>query len=210
MQKKDSPREVQAEAGVIEPPAVGEITGLLREWNAGNEQAFERVTELVYRDLRRAAHKYMQGERPLHTLQTTALVHEVYLRLFGVQRVNWQNRVHFLAVCARLMRRVLIDFARQRRYQKRGGDVVHLSLDETLTISPRPDPDLVRLDEALKTMAKVDPRKAEVVELRFFGGLTVEETAEALGVSPETVMRDWRLAKPWLLREISRGNRDGS
>jgi RNA polymerase sigma factor (TIGR02999 family) len=209
MQKKDRSREAPADAGVFEVPS-GEITSLLRAWNAGDEQAFAKVAELIYRDLHRAAHKYVQGERSPHTLQTTALIHEVYLRLFGVRKVNWQSRVHFLAVCARLMRRVLIDFARQRNYQKRGGDIVHLSLDETLTISPQPYPELLRLDEALKALAQVDPRKAEVVELRFFGGLTVEETAAALAVSPETVLRDWRLAKPWLLREISRGNRDGS
>ena len=210
MQKKASSHAVRAEADAIETPLTGEITGLLQAWNAGDEQALKQLADLVYQDLRRAAHKYMRGERPSHTLQTTALVHEVYLRLFGVQHVNWQNRVHFLSVCARLMRRVLIDFARQRKYRKRGGNVLHLSLDEALAVSSRPDPELLLLDEALTAMAGVDPRKAAVVELRFFGGLTVEETAAALSVSPETVLRDWRLAKPWLLREISRGNRDGS
>src|SRR6266851_5246631 len=152
-----------------------------------------------------ARHTSTCGENVPHTRFKPRLwFMRVYLRLFGVQHVNWQNRVHFLSVCARLMRRVLIDFARQRKYRKRGGNVLHLSLDEALAVSSRPDPELLLLDEALTAMAGVDPRKAAVVELRFFGGLTVEETAAALSVSPETVLRDWRLAKPWLLREISR------
>jgi RNA polymerase sigma factor (TIGR02999 family) len=191
-----------------QPP--GEVTGLLRAWNGGDEAALQRLTELVYQDLHRAAHGYMRGERAPHTLQTTALIHEVYLRLIGVQQISWQGRTHFLAVCARLMRRVLIDFARERTYQKRGGGAVHVSLDEALTVSSQPDPGLLVIDEALTSLAAVDARKAQVVELRFFGGLTVEETAEALAVSCETVMRDWKLAKTWLLREICRGERDGS
>jgi RNA polymerase sigma factor (TIGR02999 family) len=191
-----------------QPP--GEVTGLLRAWNGGDEAALQRLTELVYQDLHRAAHGYMRGERAPHTLQTTALIHEVYLRLIGVQQISWQGRTHFLAVCARLMRRVLIDFARERTYQKRGGGAMHVSLDEALTVSSQPDPGLLVIDEALTRLAAVDARKAQVVELRFFGGLTVEETAEALAVSCETVMRDWKLAKTWLLREICRGERDGS
>jgi RNA polymerase sigma factor (TIGR02999 family) len=191
-----------------QPP--GEVTGLLRAWNGGDEAALQRLTELVYQDLHRAAHGYMRGERAPHTLQTTALIHEVYLRLIGVQQISWQGRTHFLAVCARLMRRVLIDFAHERTYQKRGGGAVHVSLDEALTVSSQPDPGLLVIDEALTSLAAVDARKAQVVELRFFGGLTVEETAEALAVSCETVMRDWKLAKTWLLREICRGERDGS
>jgi RNA polymerase sigma factor (TIGR02999 family) len=193
----------------MEASPAGEVTALLKAWNAGDEQALQKLAELVYQDLHRAAHWYMKGERSSHTLQTTALVHEVYLRLVGVQRVSWQNRTHFMAVCARLMRRVLIEFARKRGQQKRGAGAAHLSLDEALTVSPQSDPDLLALDDALNTLAGVDPRQAQVVELRFFGGLGVEETAAALSVSPETVMHDWKLAKAWLLREISRGADDG-
>jgi RNA polymerase sigma factor (TIGR02999 family) len=191
-----------------QPP--GEITGLLRAWNGGDEVALQRLTDLVYQDLHRAAHRYMRGERAPHTLQTTALIHEVYFRLIGAQQISWQGRTHFLAVCARLMRRILIDFARERTSHKRGGGAVHVSFDEALTVSSQPDPRLLAIDEALTSLAAVDPRKAQVVELRFFGGLTVEETAEALGVSYRTVMRDWELAKTWLLRETCRGGRDGS
>jgi RNA polymerase sigma factor (TIGR02999 family) len=194
----------------MEVQPAGEVTGLLRAWNAGNEQALQKLTDLVYQDLHRAAHCYMRGERTPHTLQTTALIHEVYIRLVGVQQISWQSRTHFLAVCARLMRRVLIDFAREGTYQKRGGGAIHVSLDEALTVSSHPDPALLAIDEALKSLAEIDARKAQVVELRFFGGLTVEETAEALAVSVETVMRDWKLAKTWLLREVCRGERDGS
>jgi RNA polymerase sigma-70 factor (ECF subfamily) len=191
-------------------PQAGEVTNLLLAWQGGDEGALQSLMDLVYQDLRRAAHRYMAGERASHTLQTTALVHEVYLRLIGISRISWQNRAHFLAICARLMRRVLIDFARVRGYQKRGADAAVLSLDEALTISSRPDPNLVALDEGLKRLAKVDQRKSQVVELRFFGGLSVEETATALSVSRETVMRDWKLAKAWLLRELSRGGQNGS
>ncbi len=188
-----------------------EVTGLLQAWNAGDELALQKLSDLVYQDLHRAAHRYMRGERTAHTLQTTALIHEVYIRLVGSQQINWQGRTHFLAICARLMRRVLVDFARQQTYQKRGGGAVHLSLDEALTVSSSRhlDPGLQALDEALKSLAEVDPRKAQVVELRFFGGLTVEETAEALAVSCETVMRDWKMARAWLLREIGRGEQNG-
>ena len=194
----------------MEVQSSGEVTGLLLAWNAGDEAALQKLTGLVYQDLHRAAHCYMRGERAPHTLQTTALIHEVYLKLVGVQQISWQGRTHFLAVCAQLMRRVLIDFARERSYQKRGGGAVHVSLDEALTVSANPDPGLLVIDEALKSLANVDARKAQIVELRFFGGLTVEETAEALAVSCDTVMRDWKLAKAWLLREISRGEQDGS
>lgn len=195
---------------MMETTPAGEVTALLQAWNAGDGAALQKLAELVYQDLHRAAHWCMTGERSSHTLQTTALVHEVYLRLVGVQRVSWQNRAHFMAVCARLMRRVLIEFARKRGQQKRGAGAVHLSLDEALTLSPQSDPDLLALDDALNTLAAVDPRQAQVVELRFFGGLSVEETATALGVSAETVMHDWKLAKVWLLREIKRGSQSGS
>lgn len=187
-----------------------EVTNLLLAWQAGDEKALHGLTELVYQDLHRAAHRYMLRERSSHTLQTTALIHEVYLRLVGARRISWQNRAHFLAICARLMRRVLVDFARSRAYQKRGAAAPHLALNEALVVSSRPDPNLVALDDALSHLAEVDPRKSQVVELRFFGGLNVEETAAALDVSPETVMRDWKLAKAWLRREMKRGRHDGS
>jgi RNA polymerase sigma factor (TIGR02999 family) len=163
----------------------------------------ERLTPLVYRELRRLAHRYMARESPGHTLQTTALVHEVYLRLVDVQGVAWQDRAHFFAVCAQMMRRILTDFARSRHYLKRGGGAIRVSFEEALAASHQPPADLVALDDALGALARVDPRKAQVVELRFFGGLSAEETAEALKVSPQTVMRDWKTAKAWLLRELS-------
>jgi RNA polymerase sigma factor (TIGR02999 family) len=180
-----------------------EVTQLLRAWTAGDRDALEKLTPLVYEQLYRVAQRYMAGQRPGHTLQTTALVNEVYLRLVDCSRVNWQDRAHFLAVSAQLMRRILIDFARSRGYQKRGGDVVHLSLDDAPSVSNEPDADIVALDDALKALAEVDGRKSKVVELKFFGGLSIEETAEVLKVSTETVVRDWRLARAWLLRELS-------
>ncbi len=180
-----------------------EITHLLRAWSSGDEGALEQLTPLVYGQLHRLAHSYMSREQPGQTLQTTALVHEVYLKLVDVENVEWQNRAHFYGLCARLMRRILIDFARSRNYQKRGGQIPHIELEEAATVSAVVGSELVAVDEALKQLAAVDARKSEVVELRFFGGLTVEETAAALGVSSETVMRDWKLAKAWLLRELS-------
>jgi len=157
----------------------------------------------VYDQLHAAARRYMAGERPGHTLQATALIHETYLRLISVRRVKWQNRAHFFAICARLMRRILVDFARSRGYQKRGGGATDVNFDEAFIVSSDPDVNLVALDDALRTLAAVDERKSRVVELRFFGGLSVEETAEVLNVSVDTVMRDWKLAKAWLLRELS-------
>ena len=190
------------------PPAK-EITQLLRAWSGGDSQALEKLTPLVYAELHRAAERYMSRERPGHMLQTTALIHEVYMRLVDFGQVDWQDRAHFFAVCARLMRRILTDFARSRRTRKRGGDGRQLSLDEKLYVSPEPAPDLVALDEALTRLAGVDERKSQVVELRFFGGLTEEETAGVLKVSRETVKRDWKLAKLWLLRELSAEQPDG-
>lgn len=184
-------------------PAAHDITQLLRAWSGGDQGALEKLTPLVYEELHRAAHRYMSRERPGHTLQTTALVNEVYLRLVDVRGVTWQDRTHFLALCARLMRRVLTDFARSRGYVKRGGDSPHVALDEALLVSPEPPTDLVALDEGLNALAAIDPRKSQVVELRFFGGLNVQETAEVLKVSTETVKRDWRLARVWLLREMT-------
>ncbi len=180
-----------------------EVTRLLRAWSAGDESALDSLIPLVYDDLHRAAHAYMAREAPDNTLQTTALVNEVYLRLAGTRDVDWQNRAHFLAVCATVMRRILIDVARSRRSLKRGGTAEHLPLDEAILVSNTPRVDLLELDEALRSLAAVDQRQARVVELRFFGGLSVQETAEALKVSPETVHRDWRLAKDWLLHELA-------
>jgi RNA polymerase sigma-70 factor, ECF subfamily len=185
----------------MESPA-GEVTKLLQAWSGGNGEALAKLTPLVYAELRRAAHRYMARERKGHSLQTTALVNEVYLRLVDIRKVTWQDRAHFLAVCARLMRRVLTDFARSRAYQKRGGGSPGVALDEALLVSRQPSADLIALDDGLKTLAAFDRRKSQVVELRFFGGLSVEETAEVLKVSPETVKRDWKLAKAWLLDEL--------
>jgi RNA polymerase sigma-70 factor (ECF subfamily) len=183
-------------------PTPQDVTSLLRAWSLGDEQALQQLIPVVYEELRRVASRQMAGERASHTLQTTALIHEVYVRLVDVPGASVRNRAHFFAMCARLMRNVLVDFARSRGYQKRGGGAAHVALDEALLVSPAPDPDLVELDEALERLAAVDRRKSQVVELRFFGGLSVEDTAEALDVSPETVMRDWKLAKAWLLREM--------
>jgi RNA polymerase sigma factor (TIGR02999 family) len=180
------------------------VTDLLLSWGAGDESALGQLVPLVFDELRRIAHRHMQSQRDRQVLQTTALVNEVYVRLVDLSRVRWQDRAHFLAVASRLMRRVLVDFARARATAKRGGGAVFVSLDEEVVGPEAPGADLVALDDALQALAKVDARRSQVVELRFFGGLTVEETAEALGVSPETVMRDWRLAKVWLWREITR------
>ncbi len=191
-------------------PSPHEVTGLLRAWSAGDEEALRKLMPLVYQELHRAARRYMAGERSVHTLQPTALINEVYLRLVDLHRTSWQNRAHFLAICAQLMRRILIDFARSRRYQKRGGAAPHVCFDEELFVSAQPRADLVELDDALKELAVVDERKSRVVELRFFGGLSVKETAEVLKVSSDTVMRDWEMAKVWLLRELSRDKHHGA
>jgi RNA polymerase sigma factor (TIGR02999 family) len=182
-----------------------EITQLLLAWSEGEQDALQKLTPLIYTELHRLAHHYMAGERTGHTLQSTALVNEAYLRLIDSRRVRWQNRAHFFAISAQLMRRILVDFARSRQYAKRGGKAQRLSLDEAPLVRKERDTDLVALDDAMNALAVVDARKGRVVELRFFGGLSVEETAEVLQVSPETVMRDWRLAKVWLRRELRRG-----
>ena len=187
-------------------PSTHDVTQLLKAWTTGDEQALEKLTPLVYEQLHRIAQRCMAGERSGHTLQTTALVNEVYLQLVDCRQINWKDRAHFFGVSAQLMRRILIDFARSRGYQKRGGGAPHLSLDEAPSVCNEPDTNLVALDDALNALAAVDERKSRVVELRFFGGLSIEETAEVLKVSPDTVGRDWRLAKIWLLRELSRGN----
>lgn len=185
-----------------------QVTELLVAWSGGDEAALEKLVPLVYDELRQLARRYMGGERPGHMLQTTALVNEAYLRLVNWREVRWQNRAHFFAVSAQMMRHILVDFARSRSYQKRGGGALQVSLDEVASFSDERSPDLVALDEALTALAHIDERKSKVVELRFFGGLSVEAAAEVLKVSPETVMRDWRLAKVWLLREMT-GERSG-
>ncbi len=185
-----------------------DVTALLQAWRGGDEAALGKLMPLVHGELHRLAHRYMRRERVGHTLQTTALVNEAYLRLIDVKQVKWQDRAHFFAIAADLMRRILVDYARTRAYQKRGGDMRKVSFDEALCITPEPETDLVRLDDALKALADFDSRKAKVVELRFFGGLSVEDTAEVLKVSPDTVKRDWRLAKVWLLTELTDGARD--
>ncbi len=186
-------------------PSSHDVTLLLKAWSTGDEEALAKLTPLVYRQLRDIARRYMAGERDGHILQTTALVHEAYVRLVDCGRVNWQDRAHFFAVSAQLMRRILIDFARSRDYLKRGGAVPHISLEEASSVCDEPDVNLLALDDALKALAAIDERKSKVVELKFFGGLNVEETAEVLRVSSDTVMRDWKLAKIWLLRELSSG-----
>src|SRR5450755_3046906 len=180
-----------------------EITELLRAWRHGDEQALEKLTPQIYRELHRAAKHCMTRERDGHTLQTTALINELYLHLSDLKLIDWQNRAHFFALCARQMRRILTDQARARQSHKRGSGAQPVSLYVALVVGPEQSADLVAVDDALKRLATVDQRKSRVVEMRFFGGLSVEETAEVLKVSPETVMRDWRLAKAWLLREMS-------
>jgi RNA polymerase sigma factor (TIGR02999 family) len=183
-------------------PSTHHATALLLAWTAGDQGALDRLTPLVYDQLRQLARRHMRRERAAHSLQATALVNEVYLRLIDVKRVRWQNRAHFFAIASRIMRRILIDAARARRYQKRGGGAEQVSLDEALTVANERIPDLVALDGALEALESFDPRKSRVVEMRFFGGLSIEETAEVLQVSPDTVKRDWRLAKVWLMGEL--------
>jgi RNA polymerase sigma factor (TIGR02999 family) len=190
-----------------------EITHLLRAWEKGDQAALDQLIPIVHEDLRRAAHRYMARERPGHTLQTSALVNEVYLRLVDLPKVRWQDRAHFFAICARLMRRTLTDFARSRLRLKRGGPAPLVSFDEALKPSREPigrPVNLLALDDALNGLAVFDCRKSQVVELRFFGGLSVKETAEALGISERTVMNDWKLAKAWLVRELTNQKRDGT
>jgi RNA polymerase sigma-70 factor (ECF subfamily) len=182
----------------------GSPTALLEAWGRGDRVAFDTLVPLVHDELRRIARRHMRRERGEHTLQPSALVNEAYIRLVDVKHVQWQNRAHFYAMAARVMRRILVESARARKFQKRGGGAAMATLDEALVISTAPGQDLVALDDALNTLSEMDPRKGQVVELRFFGGLSAEETAEALHVSLGTVMRDWRLAKVWLLRELHR------
>jgi RNA polymerase sigma factor (TIGR02999 family) len=188
---------------VADPGGSHQITRLLVDWRNGNEAALEQLIPLVHDELRRLARRHMAHERVGHTLQATALVNEAYMRLIDVKQMKWQDRAHFFAMSSRLMRRILVDFARAKGYQKRGGGAHKVSLDEALVVSQEPGHDLVALDDALTALGAFDARKALVVEMRFFGGLSVQETAEALQVSVDTVMRDWKLAKAWLLRELS-------
>jgi len=185
-----------------------EVTQLLNAWRGGDQAALNRLIPLIHDELHRLAHIYMVRERVGHTLQTTALLNEAYLRLVDADQVPFQNRTHFFAISANLMRRILVDFARSRGYQKRGGNIVKVECDEGRIPAPNRGADVVALDEALNALAEFDEREAKVVELRFFGGLNEEETAETLGVSLRTVQRDWMLAKAWLLREMRAGGRE--
>jgi RNA polymerase sigma factor (TIGR02999 family) len=191
---------------VDDPGASHQITRLLVDWRNGDQAALEQLIPLVHDELRRLARRHMAHERVGHTLQATALVNEAFVRLIDVRQVKWQDRTHFFAMSSRLMRRILVDFARSKRYQKRGGDAQKVSFDEALVVAREPGQDLVALDDALNALAAFDERKAQVVEMRFFGGLSVEETAEALNLSVDTVMRDWKLAKAWLLRELKQAS----
>jgi len=181
-----------------------EITGLLKAWGDGDRAALELLTAKVYDELRRIARRYMRNERAGNTLQTTALVNEVYLRLVDVKSVRWEHRNQFFAISAQMMRRILVDSARARGTDKRGGDAIRVSVDEAALLSPKPDASMVALDDALEALARIAPRQAKVVELRYFGGLSVEQTVEVMGISERTVMRDWEFAKAWLSRELSR------
>jgi RNA polymerase sigma-70 factor (ECF subfamily) len=187
----------------VPPPG---ITQLLVAWGDGDEAVLDQIIPRVHRELQQIARRCMGGERRGHSLQPTALVNEAYLRLVDVQQMSWQNRAHFLAMAARLMRRILVDHARSKGYAKRGGGAAKIALDDALIVPNEPGRDLVALDDALKALAEVDERKSRMIELRFFGGLSVEETAAVLHVSPDTVKRDWRFAKAWMQRELRGGN----
>jgi RNA polymerase sigma factor (TIGR02999 family) len=195
------------------PGESSEITGLLRAWGRGDSAALDRLTPLVYEQLRRMARSYMRNERAGHTLQATALVNEAFLRLVDTRNVDWTDRVHFFAVCARVMRRILVDAARSRAAIKRGGHADRAEHSTAINLDQLPNPasemsaQVCALDEALDTLAQLDPRRAHVIELRFFGGLTVEETAQVLQTSPQTVMREWRLARVWLARELTQSSK---
>lgn len=187
-----------------------DITRLLRAWSAGEQGALENLAPLIYEELHRAAHRYMTREQTGHTLQTTALVNEVYLRLVDVRDASWHDRAHFFAVCAQLMRHILTDYARSRQAQKRGGIAPHVSLDDAAVVCSEPSEDVLAVDDALNRLAAFDRRKSQVVELRFFGGLSIEEAADVLKVSRVTVERDWKLAKAWLVQELSIEQRHGA
>lgn len=191
---------------VMESVQSSQITGLLIEWSDGDISALDRMMPIVEGELRRIAHRYMNRERAGHTLQTSALVNEAYLRLVDQRSVKWNNRAHFFAIAAQMMRRILVDYARHNRYAKRGAGAVHVSLSEARPTSREPTAEVAALDEALDKLASIDPRQARVVELRFFGGLTIKETAEAMKISVDMVKREWSTAKAWLYREMSLGD----
>ena len=181
------------------------ITHLLVAWGEGNQDARDQLIGAVYGELRRLAHHHLRRERPGHTLQTTALVHDAYLQLVDQRRVRWQNRAHFFGIAAHLIRRILVEYARRRSARKRGGDAVRVTIDPEMTASQARDLEVVAVDDALNALAAIDPQQSRIVELRFFGGLTVEETADVLGISPRTVKREWRMARAWLEREVETG-----
>lgn len=187
-----------------------DVTQLLVNWSKGDRQALEQLTPLVYGELRRLASRYLRRERPGHTLQSTALVHEAYLRLIDQRYVQWQNRAHFFGIAAQIIRRILVDHARAHQAQKRGADACVLSLDEAVAAPVKRDLNLVALDDALEDLARLDPQQSRIVELRFFTGLSIDETAEVLGISPATVKRDWVVAKAWLHRQLSRSAAHGA
>jgi len=186
-------------------PSPQQISQLLVAWSNGDQAALDQLMPLVYGELRKMARRYMRGQPAGHTLQTTALIHEAYLKLVGQQEKRWRNRAHFFGVAAQAMRHILVDYARSRQAAKRGGEALEVSLDETALVTQDRAAELVALDDALNDLAEVAPRQSRVVELRYFGGLSVEESAEVLKVSPETILRDWRMAKAWLLRQLQRG-----
>ena len=201
-------KPIQPQDDDAKAPPCGQVSGLLRAWSGGDRDSLDRLTPIVYDELHRLAQRYMKHERPGHSLQTTALVNEAYMRLVDYKGMQWQNRAHFFAVSAQLMRRILVEHAR-RHNLKRGGGVPHVSLEETALVSADPAADLIALDDAMDALARLDPRKVQVVEMRFFGGLSVEETAEVLKVSSVTVMRDWNTAKAWLYRELAGSTTNG-
>jgi RNA polymerase sigma-70 factor (ECF subfamily) len=190
------------------PSSQIEVTQLLLDWGNGDKAALDKLVPVVYQELRRLAGYYMRRERPGHTLQTSALVNEAYMRLVDYKQMRWQSRAHFFAVAAQAMRRILVEHARKRHFAKRGGGAVQVSLDEAATVSEKQAADLIALDDALTSLEAIDPRKSRIVELRYIGGLNIEETAEVLGISPATVQREWRAAKAWLYREIKEGKTD--
>lgn len=184
------------------PPPSHHVTKLLKDWSAGDQSAPDKLMPLVYEELRRLAHQYMRREKPGHTLQTSALVHEAYVRLVDQSEIQWESRAHFFGIAARLMRQILVDQARRRNFAKRGGGAIRVSLNEAAAVAQEQSASVVALDDALNNLEKVDPRKSRIIELRFFGGMSIEETAEALRVSPGTVMRDWTFARAWLRKEM--------
>ncbi|KAA6459135.1 sigma-70 family RNA polymerase sigma factor [Acidobacteria bacterium AB60] len=185
-------------------PAAAPVTELLVRWKSGDGNALDALVPLVYEELRRLAHAYLRRERPGHTLQGTALVHEVFVRLAGSTPPQWEDRAHFFAIAAHLMRQILVEYARSRKAEKRGGAAIRIAFDQMVESPSKPDVDLVALDDALEDLAQIDPQQTRVVELRFFSGLTIEDTAQVLGISESTVKRDWNTAKAWLYRELDR------